>query len=330
MVRSRLLLWPAMLLSALFAACLVYVAWFGNLIYPAAHALPAPPALADGDTVNESLEERIARLKAELAKAACDADASVLGVPMSVGLLGRIDAATVLVLSPSTGSLSSGSGFFVTSRDILTDRDVVKNAAAGAVFVVSKALGRAVPARIIAGTGDGAAGKPDFALLRVEEAPAGVKPLQLSPSLHRLDNVVAAGFPGGEASMDTAYQAMIDGDTSKVGELRAAITRGIVMALPGDGATQLVTHSASVSSGSSGGPLVDACGRAVGSDIFIPSDGGSAQGSNFSLRAADAIRFLAAHGVTVAAADSSCGPAQAAAVAGAGQQQPDPAGGDRQ
>jgi S1-C subfamily serine protease len=304
----------------LFAACLAYAAWPGNLFYPAVRAQAEPPAIADSGAINRSLEERIARLKAELAKASCDADASVLGVPLTADLLGRLDAGTVLVLAPTAGALSSGSGFFVTPRDILTDRRAVKDAGAGGpVFVASKALGRAVPATIVAQTQDGPPGSPGFALLRVAQAPAGTKALALSSSLQPQDNVVAGGFPGAAASMAGTYRAILNGDTSQVGALRTAATRGTVMAMPAAGAAGLLAHSASISSGNSGGPLVDACGRAVGVDTFVPSDGENVEQLNFALGAGDAIRFLSAHGVTVAPDDGPCNPAPAGDSGGGGQ-----------
>jgi S1-C subfamily serine protease len=315
--RKRALLWPAALLSALFAACLAYAAWPGHLFYPTVHAQAEPPAVADGDAINRSLEERIARLRAELAKASCDADASVLGVPLTADLLGRLDAATVLVLAPTAGALASGSGFFVTPRDILTDRRVVKDAAAGGpVFVASKALGRAVPATIVAQTESNPPGGPGFALLRVAQAAAGVKALPLSSALKSQENVAAGGFPGATASMAGTYRAILNGDTSQIGALQTAVTRGTVMAMPAGGAARLVAHSASISSGNSGGPLVDACGRAVGVDTFIPSDGKNVEQLNFALGAGDAIGFLSAHGVTVAPADGPCSPAAESGSAG--------------
>jgi S1-C subfamily serine protease len=315
--RRRALFWPAALLSALFAVCLAYVAWHGHLVYPKVLAATTPPALADDGAINRSLEERIARLKAELAKASCDADASVLGVPLTADLLGRLDAATVLVLAPKAGALSSGSGFFVTPRDILTDRQAVKDAGPGApVFVASKALGRAVPATIVAQTEDSPPGSPGFALLRVAQAPAAVKALPLSSSPKPQDNVAAAGFPGATASMAGTYRAILNGDASQVGALQTAVTRGTVMAMPAEGTARLLAHSASISSGSSGGPLVDACGRAVGVDTFIASDGENVEQLNFALETADAIRFLSAHGVTVSPAAGPCNPAPAAGSGG--------------
>lgn len=72
-------LWPIAALSLVFAASLIYAAWPGNLVYPA--ALPprtaAPPV--NSDEVNRIIEERIAKMNAELTKTGCETDSSVLG-----------------------------------------------------------------------------------------------------------------------------------------------------------------------------------------------------------------------------------------------------------
>lgn len=322
----RISLWPVMAISLVFAACLIYAAWPGNLLYPKAFQPPQPPSLVDKAEVNRSLEARIGKIKAELAKAACNVDASVLGPqildPQQPGeaagpppppgspqaLLASLDSATVLVLAPLTGnSLSTGSGFFVGKRDILTNNHVVEGAGE-TVFVASKALGRAVPAHVIAKAAASATGDPDFALLRVDDAPSGVTALQLSTGIGRLDSVVAGGFPGFVMSMDKTYRDILNGDTSGISNLEMVVTQGNVMAMPQDGATKVITHSANISRGNSGGPLSDACGRAVGVNTFIILDGENAQKLNFSLSARDAIRFLSSNGVTVTTADKPCIP----------------------
>ncbi|MBZ9994113.1 S1C family serine protease [Mesorhizobium sp. BH1-1-4] len=321
--------WPVATLSLVFAAGLIYAAWPGHLVYP--EALPAPPTapLVNNEEVNRSLEERIGKMKAELAQPACDADSSVLGpalhdarhsteggasgaaggqapAPASThSLLATLDSATVLVLAPSADSLSTGSGFFVSQREILTNNHVVEGAGE-TVFVASKALGRAVPARVVARSGDSETGKPDFALLRVDEAPATVTPLPLSTEIGRLDGVIAGGFPSFVMSMDSTYRAILNGDITGIGHLEMVVTQGNVMAMPQGGAAKVITHSANISPGNSGGPLSDACGRAVGVNTFIVLDGENVQKLNFSLGASDAIRFLAANGVTVATADQPC------------------------
>lgn len=82
------------------------------------------------------------------------------------------------------------------------------------------------------------------------------------------------------------------------------------MSLPHVGNTRIITHSASISPGNSGGPLVDACGRAVGVNTFISYDGESAQRLNFSLDANSAAEFLDRNGVTPTVDAGQCLPAR--------------------
>ncbi|RWX59881.1 serine protease, partial [Mesorhizobium sp. M2A.F.Ca.ET.039.01.1.1] len=192
----------------------------------------------------------------------------------------------------------------------------VVEGAGDTVYVASKALGRAVQAHVVATSAGSEAGQPDFALLQVDDAPGGVTPLQLSTEIGRLDSVVAGGFPGFVMSMDRTYRDIINGDTSGIGNLEIVTTVGNVMALPRDGTTKVITHSANVSRGNSGGPLADACGRAVGVNTFMILDNENAQKLNFSLSARDAIQFLSSNGVTAATASTLCAPAAGAVAAG--------------
>lgn len=316
-------LWPAVALSLLFAGCLVYAAWPGNLVYPEVAARAEPVPLADSVELKQSLEAHVARLKDELGKNACEVDAAIIGpalqwpaapditgalTPPPAGstraLLASLDAATVLVLAQGD-SISTGSGFFVGPHTILTNRHVV-NGAGDAVFVASKAIGRALRARVVAASPQSEAGGADFALLQVEGDIGHAAPLALSTRVDRMNPVIAGGFPASVMSMDNDYRALLGGDDSRVEGLEMTVTQGAVMAMPTVGPSRLITHSASISPGNSGGPLADVCGRAVGINTFIRISEETVEKLNYSLTAADAIRFLSENGVLVAPVDETC------------------------
>lgn len=344
--RRRAWIWPLAVLSLLFAAALAYAAWPGHLIYPEVIAPTPPPPLVDNGELNRSLEQRITLLQQELVEG-CAADPSVLGAleqsvpppasgpgtgagtgetpppngpgsgpPASAAsqLREELGAATVLILTPIPGGMATGSGFFVGPRDILTNRHVIEDAT-GSVHVASKALGRVLPVQIVARSGDTGSGGADFALLRVAATPANVAILPLATHIEQMENVIAGGFPGSIMAMDDTYQAILAGDLSQVGKLSMVYTTGSVMLFPTMGGTKVIAHSASISPGNSGGPLTDACGRAVGVNTFIRKSSGEVDKLNFSLAASDAVRFLAANGVTITPADNACSPAPATAEA---------------
>lgn len=217
-------------------------------------------------------------------------------------LLELIDSATVIVLRQSETSLGSGTGFFVSPRHILTNRHVTDSARAGQLVVSSRALGAPVPARLLAETPPGAPGGPDFALLEVDiTAPAY---LSLTQQSDRLTHVIAGGFPSMVMLTDQRFRDFLEGR----GQLpEAAVTEGTVTARqPGQRDVEILLHTAQVTEGNSGGPLLDRCGRVVGVNTFIRT--GDSGRMNYALAAVSALDFLARNGVTARRVDTPCIP----------------------
>ena len=165
-----------------------------------------------------------------------------------------IDAATVLVIAPSADrqNLSTGTGFFVGPNTIVTNAHVVDGAGAD-IFVTSEALHEVHPARLAQSTGPPEIGRPDFAILQVDDVGDGTATFVLSPTVDKLDNVVAPGFPGVIMETDANYQALLEGDAAAAPELTAqsgAVT--VIQTFPTG--TEIIIHSADISPGNSGGP----------------------------------------------------------------------------
>lgn len=106
-------------------------------------------------------------------------------------------------------------------------------------------------------------GYPDYAIIRATETVSGYKPLPLLSSESILDGetVYALGYPGivGDASV-THYG--IDDITA---------TNGIVsqhMQYAPEGNTWVLMHTAQISGGNSGGPLINASGAVVGLNTY--------------------------------------------------------------
>jgi hypothetical protein len=84
----------------------------------------------------------------------------------------------------------------------------------------------------------------------------------------------------------------------------------------------VIIHTANISPGNSGGPLIDSCGRVVGVNTFIRVDQESSSRLNYALQASALATFLGEQGVPHRLLDDACQPRVAEA---APQPAPDPA-----
>jgi S1-C subfamily serine protease len=229
-------------------------------------------------------------------------------------LIELLDQATVLVLGPLANGqgVGTGTGFVVAPGVIVTNAHVVANLDPARVYVVNRRLGRPFTAQVAAQTPDPQPGRPDFALLRLPaEAPA-LAPLGLTRVASRLDPVIAAGFPQAIMQTDANFRALLDGNTQAIPEL--AVTDGLVsavQALP-SGLT-VMPHTAAISRGNSGGPLVDRCGRVVGVNTFGFFNAEQGERVSYAQKTEAVLAFLSANGVTVADIAGACQPAPVAA-----------------
>ncbi|PWR18512.1 S1 family peptidase [Zavarzinia aquatilis] len=293
---------------------------------------------------NEALEQRIAEAKKILEGNVCTADnpfGSLPAPPESTAppaeavptpeggrafegnLLDLVDGAVVLVLAPNQEGVSTGSGFFVGPGLVVTNAHVV--AGAEKVFVTSKPLGGARPATLLASTNATDPGQVDFALLKVDGAPATIQPLSVTTTVAKLDHVVAAGFPGIVMEDDAAFRRLMEqGDVSAVPEM--AVTSGEVSVMQDlASGVPVVVHTAGISPGNSGGPLVDRCGRVVGVNTFLKVEASQAVRVNYALASAKLIAFLKSQNAGFTELSGRCVPANPPADAPAGAAAPVPA-----
>jgi len=190
-------------------------------------------------------------------------------------LVQLLQSAAVLV-SHSEGS---GSGFFINPTTIVTNRHVVEGAKDDTVFVGNKTIGLFLPARIASLTRGSDVGSADFALLRLEHSPAGIKTLPIARLPDPLQNVVAVGFPGSGTRTD---QNQIPSPIYTTGDVSAV--------QPQSTGVTLIIHTADISPGSSGGALVDRCGSVVGINTFVQSSDSKAEGRRLYALSADSLR----------------------------------------
>jgi len=220
-----------------------------------------------------------------------------------------LERSTVLILTDS----AMGSGFFVDSRHIVTNRHVVESENGGGavadVLVTSKALGGLLEGHVQTTTAKSEIGTSDYAIIELDETPADHPvALPLARHVEKLETVIAAGFPGYLVMQDPAMQRLRKGDVSAAPEM--VLSEGKVQVVHyREGAPPIIIHSADISQGNSGGPLVDECGRLVGINTFIGMDEESGRRGLFSLGAADLSQFLARNGIAVRVEDTACTPA---------------------
>lgn len=212
-------------------------------------------------------------------------------------------AALVSLLQNSTVRVvttnSTGSGFFINDQTIITNRHVIEDGLRGPVYVTSKALGtNPIQARVVAVSQDGVIGEPDFAILQLPEPSTTITPLRIGTDPSPLDEVISAGFPGllTGIDLDLITPSPIFGS----GRVKTVKVQS--------GGVSLIFHTADISSGSSGGPLVNVCGQVVGVNTFMIADENHIDGRALSALSAGTLAdFLAAHPVEYQAANEVCG-----------------------
>lgn len=222
-------------------------------------------------------------------------------------LLDLVAARTVMVLAAGAGEFSTGSGLSVGSGLIVTNYHVIAQALGegGQILVTGAALAEPQPATVVKTDGPFRDTGGDFALLQIADDSLPAYTVHLPDGPLTLSNVVAAGYPGDVLETDAAFRRLREGDLSAVPGL--TVTDGIVnteQQLAPE--TRVLMHSAALSTGNSGGPLVDMCGRLVGVNAFIRQ--GEMQNRGFALTSGDLMAFLAGTAAAPATDNTPCAP----------------------
>ncbi|QNT77993.1 S1 family peptidase [Entomobacter blattae] len=222
------------------------------------------------------------------------------GQPFAGSLARLLSQSTVLVLALSDKGISLGSGFFVTPDTIVTNRHVIALEHIKLLAVTNKQIGRLIPASIENTPMENI----DLAVLKVTGIPPQ-QPLALTRAANPLDDVVAAGYPGMLMRNDGNFEKLLKGDIESIPGI--ILTKGQINAIQTDrSGLPILPHSATVSKGNSGGPLVDMCGRVVGINTFVTSEKETSSHGNYALKSDILITALQNSGIPITVKEGAC------------------------
>jgi S1-C subfamily serine protease len=217
-----------------------------------------------------------------------------------------------MIVGAGPRGIGHGSGFFIAGDTILTNAHVVQGHDPQQVFVMSTSIGRPIKAQVVAMTrgpngGDVEPGVPDFAILKLPEPVPGAQPLAFTPAAEKLTDVVAAGYPASVVQVESGMQQLREGRLGTPPEL--VLSRGSISTfqqLPGG--LIVMPHSADISAGNSGGPLVDTCGRVVGINTFVSRSTEFADRVKYAQKTDSVLPWLRQQNLTVQVREEACQP----------------------
>jgi S1-C subfamily serine protease len=215
----------------------------------------------------------------------------------------RATVRVVVILDSPDGRMlyGSGSGFVIAPNLVVTDAHVVsaaKERPEYGVAIVPPEGDGLLPAHIIRFSP-----MNELALLEFSGGPT-MPPLSISTvELHPGDDVIALGYP------DVDYQGATGADLLR--PALASRTSGQIAALRADHSPNglpipTINHTAVISSGSSGGPLLDDCGRLIGINSWHVSGADTRETRGVATRMTQLLQFLDEAGVSPNVSDERC------------------------
>lgn len=201
-----------------------------------------------------------------------------------VAMAQTMEASTVFIIARiNDSSIEMGTGFIVKENYVLTNAHVIDGS--NNLFIVGKNFAPVKASLVKKLYND----DDDFALLKFDQ-PLDLPVLSFNLSLGRTDKVSAWGYPYLVTQFDQNMDTILEGKYKNLPPV--VYTEGVVSAFVQSSGGQAIIHSASVSPGNSGGPLINNQGHVVGINTWIASTENRDASINAALPAHAAIKFL--------------------------------------
>ena len=229
------------------------------------------------------------------------APARLAADPADIAATSRSVVRVVLITRNSDGVslVGHGSGFAVGPDLVLTNAHVVAPLAEDStmrVGIVPSQGKSGYFAKIVAFSP-----KNDLALLRLSEKGALPPATLFTGAVTDGEDVYAVGYPGNVDQAQGLNPADLMSPTAPVK------TRGAVSAGRSSKGFETILHTAPIGSGNSGGPLLDGCGRVIGTNSFgTVSDTSADSEFYFAVSMREMTRFLLNAGVSARTTGEPC------------------------
>jgi hypothetical protein len=220
-----------------------------------------------------------------------------------VELAASLDAAVVSVI----GKNAFAAGFFVTPNVVVTSSQIIEGDASDTILITNVAMKQVLKAEIISTSHTDSGKGSGFVLLRLPANFTAPAVLPVAGIATPSATVIAAGIPEHSYDPGKRRASIINGNAAEapVTQLSPGKINAIQVQKNGH---KLILHTADISTGHAGGPLVDRCGRVVGVNTVEQTKNQQDYRSLYALSAENLIEFLRASGISYNMAPDTCAP----------------------